>query len=842
VPQGDPERGWLEREFAELRGRESQYRERLSQKDAEAARLHAHAEALHQLLARRPPSRSELTSTLTDVARLSAQALRIERSSVWYFDTGMRTLRCALQLVGGTEAETDGLVIASDSCPSYIQALAGSSAVAVRDVYEDARTQELVAYLREHRIGALLDIPIVIAGELIGVVCHEHVGGPRVWEPDQLEFVAHVSQLVALALETERRIRAEYAERETEAKYRHLVESLPVTVYSFDVHTGQLDYVSLRALELGGRPATAWLAEGPRAWLARIDPEDRGPVMLRFQRGAQGGFPEEVTYRVHLDDGRTLWVRDTCRVVRDQVGQPLAIQGVLSDVTERTQTELARREIERRYRALLENVDVIALTLDTQGHVTFANEAFVRASGFSREELLGLDWFEVVLAPATRDSVRQRFLRDVAAGTVVPRFELAIVTRSGESRQLLSTNTLLRTADGTVEGTLSIALDVTERRNLESQLLQQTKLESLGRLAAGVAHDFNNLLTVMLGQVQLLERQPIEPDPGKRAAAIGTLEQAIGQATELTRSLLLYGRREPGRAELFSIDELVRDARPLLEALAGRELHLSLSLHGADACVLFDRARVRQALLNLVGNAADATLGHGTGVRVSTHVELLTESAARTRGAAVGGSFVVLSVADDGRGMEPRTLSRIFDPFFSTKPDGRGTGLGLAITQSVASQAGGFIDVTSAPGVGTTFRVYLPARDARSDHLGPPRRSDVPPAAGLRVLVVDDLKPIRDAVAESLRAAGYDTISVADTRAATEVLGSTPIDLLITDLHLPDGSGAVLARSARSARASLRVVIMSGSDRGEDAFDGVLSKPFDEATLLRVVGEALASP
>jgi two-component system cell cycle sensor histidine kinase/response regulator CckA len=543
---------------------------------------------------------------------------------------------------------------------------------------------------------------------------------------------------------------------------------------------------------------------------------------------------------VHLDDGRTLWVRDTCSVVRDALGRPIAIQGVLADVTDRTQAELARREIERRYRSLLDNVDVIALTLDVNGCVTFANEAFVRTSGYSREELIGLDWFQTVLPDATREPVRQRFLRDVAAGTVAPRFELGVRTKGGDIRQLLSTNTLLRSADGRPEGTLSVAIDVTERRNLENQLLQQTKLESLGRLAAGVAHDFNNLLTVMLTQVELLLRAPLDATPAKRTTTLQALEQAIEQATELTRSLLMYGRQELERSEPFSVDDLVREARSLLEALAGRDVQVSLSLHAAGARVTFDRARARQALLNLVGNATDATRGHGKSIRIATHVELLQEPDARARGAAAGGSFVVLTVADDGRGIEPRTLPRIFDPFFTTKLDGRGTGLGLAITQTVASQAGGFVDVESTPGTGTTFRVFLPARDARAS-AAPPRRSEVPPAPGLRVLVVEDLKPIRDAVADSLRTAGYDVITVADTRSATEFLGSTPIDLLITDLHLPDGSGAVLARSARAARPNLRVVIMSGSAKGDEAFDGVLSKPFDEATLLRVVADALAA-
>ena len=835
MAETDPERAWLERELAELRAREAEYRERLGRGSAEAQRLRAHAESLHQLFRRRPPSKSELLRTLVDVARLSAQALRIRRSSVWFFDRGEANLVCAVHLLDDVEVGATNLSLAVTSYPAYIRALSDQSAIAAHNVYEDPRTQELAGYLREHKIGALLDIPIVIAGSLLGVVCHEHVGGERVWDPREIEFAANVGHLIALALETERRISAEFAARGTEAKYQHLVESLPVTVYSFDVHTGKLEYVSPRALELAGVSAHTWLEQGAGAWLHRIHPEDRAPVMQRFARGALGGFPEEVTYRVTLDDGRVRWIRDTCRVVRDHTGEAIALQGVLADVTERRESELERAEMERRYRALLENVDVIALALDMQGRVTFANDAYIKVSGCPREELIGLDWFEVALPPAVRDGVRRRFLSDVQGGRVASRFELGIVTRGGDLRQLLSTNTLLRASDGKPEGSLSLAIDVTDRRVLESELLQQTKLESLGRLAAGVAHDFNNLLTVMLGEVALLRAK----GDATGAQSLGALEQAIGQASELTRSLLLYGRKQPRREEVFSLDVLVRQTMPLLEALAGRELQVSASLHADDARIAFDPTRVRQVLINLVGNATDATLGHGSGIRVSTHLELVDEAVARAKGAAAGGELVVLCVADDGHGMDARTLAHMFDPFFTTKSDGRGTGLGLSIVQSIAREAGGFVTVDSTPGTGTTFRVYFPTRAPRTRSQVPSPRASQVGHASTRVLVVDDLPAIRELVASSLRNAGFDVISVGDARSATEVLGSTPIDLLITDLHLPDGDGSVLALSARRARPELRAVLMSGSLEEGESFDGVLQKPFAEQELLRVVREAL---
>jgi PAS domain S-box-containing protein len=843
LAEADSERTWLERELAELRTREADYRTRLSRNEADAARLRAHAESLHQLLRRRPLAKDEQLRTLADVARLSAQALQIHRTSVWFFDPAQQNLSCVLQWIDDAEVAETGLSIPCQSCPAYVRALGEESAVAVHDVYDDARTLELSAYLREHRVSALLDIPIVIAGALLGVVCHEHVGGRRTWQANEIEFASNVGHLVALTLETERRLDAEYAARGTEAKYRYLVESLPVTVYSFDAHTSKLEYVSPRALELAGQPAQSWLARGAKAWVERIHPDDRAPVLQRFERGARAGagFPEEVTYRVRLDDGRQRWIRDTCRVVRDHAGQAIALQGVLADVTDSFAAQLERKEIERRYRALLENADVIALMLDPAGKVSFANDAYVRTSGFTREQLIGLDWFAGALAPAIRDGVRKRFLDDVGRGTVAPRFELGIVTRAGETRQLLSTNILLRAPDGTTEGTLSLAIDVTERRALEVELLQQTKLESLGRLAAGVAHDFNNLLTVMLGQLKLLQGRLGTGDQDTNAA-LQALDQAVEQASDLTRSLLLYGRKQPARDELFSLDALVRETLPLLEALAGRELRVSASLHAEDARLSLDRARVRQVLVNLVGNATDATLGHGKSIRITTHVELIEDAAARARGAVGGGEYVVLTIADDGRGMDARTLGHIFDPFFTTKTDGRGTGLGLAITQTVTSQAGGFIAVSSVPGEGTTFRVNLPSHKPRARSVVPAeRRSSQAPEGTTRVLVVDDQPLVRDLVAGALRRADFDVVAVGDARSATEVLGSTAIDLLITDLHLPDSSGSVLARSARSARPNLRVVLMSGSlDEGEP-FDGVLAKPFDEAQLLKTVRATLAA-
>jgi PAS domain S-box-containing protein len=843
MPEPDGERAWLERELRDLRAREAEYRQRLGKNETLAARLHAYTQSMHQMFRRRPPTRGELERTLVHVARLSSQALAIRRTSVWCFDAEQKNLLCTLQLVDDQEITPTDLVLEAASCPSYVAALGQDFAVAVHDAPNDMRTVELLPYLKKHDIGALLDIPIVIAGELLGVVCHEHIGGRRTWQAREIDFASGVAQLIALALETERRVQAEHTARGTEAKYQHLVESLPVTVYSFDAHTGKLDYVSPRIAELGGRTAQEWLAAGAGAWIRQIHPDDRAPVLERFRRGVAGGFPQEVTYRVLLPGDKTRWVRDTCSVVRDVAGAPLAFQGVLVDVTAQTEAELSRLEFERRYRSLLENVDLVAVSLDTAGRVTFANDAFVRVSGYTREELVGKDFFSTMLLRDEREAVRKRYLNNLAKGTVPPRLELAIVTRRGEVRRLLCTNTPLLNPDGKPAGASSLALDVTDRRRLEHELLQQTKLESLGRLAAGVAHDFNNLLTVMLAQVELLKRSVATKTDVDLTRQLAALDQVLDQAAELTRSLLTYGRREPsGPMEMCSLDELIRESMPLLEAMAGPELRVTTSLHAEDARLKLDRARMRQVLVNLVGNAADATIGHGRRIQVGTHIEFLDETEALTRGAKEAGEFAVLTVADDGRGMAPSTLARIFDPFFTTKSDGQGTGLGLAITQSIVQQMGGFVSVESEPQVGSTFKIYLPVKPLRWSGVYPQPVGPSATKTSQHVLVVDARPDVREAVAQPLGAQGYEVTSVSSTRSAAEVLATDGVDLMITAEYLPDGSGRVLARSARTIRPNLRAVLIAtyGAEAAEDdTFDNVLLEPFNEEQLLKIARSVL---
>jgi PAS domain S-box-containing protein len=811
-------------------GEGSDYRELLDRRQELVARLGAASAELSRTLRSQPPSRARLLTALVEVARHSSRAVEVERASIWLIDAEGARLRCTVHLANGVELPVEGVVLESDACASYVRALRESNAVAVEDATTDPRMRDLAAYVLEHRVGALLDIPIASPTGLLGVICHEHTAGPRVWQPEEIAFASHAGDLVALALETERRLSAEYAAKGTEAKYRHLVEALPVVVYSFDVRSGELDYVSPRIRDLGGWEASQWLAAGARAWVDHVLPEDRADVLSRFEIGVGVGFPEEITYRARVPDGGIRYIRDTCSVVRDHLGRPVALQGTLADITRQTVAELERRELERHYRAVLDGGEIHAVMLDAHGTVTWVNDYFCRVTGLPRERVIGESWFALTAPDGARARLAEQYRADLARGAIAARVEATLRTSSGDDRRVLWTSTLLRGADGGVVGSSSLGVDLTQRLDLENQLLEHTKLESLGRLAAGVAHDFNNLLAIMMAQSAVM-RGAITGDAEQ--AAFRGLTEALQQAADLTRSLLLYGRSQPPGDDVVTIDDVIADASALIEAVAGPELEARVTLAAEGARVRIDGGQLRQIVLNLVGNAADATRGFGGRIAVETSRVAIADASARQRGAVHGGEFVVVAVSDDGRGMDPRTLGRVFDPFFTTKADGRGTGLGLSIVRSVVARAGGFVEVESEPERGTTFRVFLPRHAER------PSSSGVVPRETARVLVVEDELAIRKAIVAALEHAGYEVLESEDMSSAARILASETIGLLITDGLLPDGSGTVLARSARAADPHLRVIVVSGSEPA-DAFDSALLKPFGTDALLALVRRLLS--
>ena len=371
------------------------------------------------------------------------------------------------------------------------------------------------------------------------------------------------------------------------------------------------------------------------------------------------------------------------------------------------------------------------------------------------------------------------------------------------------------------------------------------RMESIGRLASGLAHDFNNLLTAILGQCDLLLRRLPETEPTRKG--IEEIRTAGERAAGLTRQLLAYSRRQVLKPRVIDLNSSVTSMFPLLRRLIGETIDLSPTLQADLGHVEADPSQVEQIIMNLVVNARDSMPGGGR-VVVETSNADLDATFARRHAPTRPGRYVLLAVSDTGSGMDRATQARIFEPFFTTKQLGKGTGLGLATVYGIVKQSDGYIWVYSEPGVGSTFKIYLPRVDAA---VSPEEAGATPvplPRGSETVLVVEDDRTVRLLAGEMLRLNGYTVLQARDGREALDLVQrhGRPIHLLLTDVVMPEMSGRQLAGGVAAIQPGIRVLYMSGYTDGVIAHHGVLDagvaylqKPFTADFLARKVREVL---
>ncbi|MEM7159433.1 MAG: response regulator [Myxococcota bacterium] len=500
--------------------------------------------------------------------------------------------------------------------------------------------------------------------------------------------------------------------------------------------------------------------------------------------------------------------------------------------------------------AALEQVDVGLEVYDADGYAMWMNDAMVRFLGLpSAESVLGK--FNILTDPFSKETGLLPVYERAYAGEVVVSEEFAIdmerasETWGSDARAIWFRMILVPHVDeqGAVRSVFAIMQETTQERQMQRTLRLAQQREGLELLAGGVAHDFNNLLTAVLGQASLLEAGIVE---GDEAAQCGReIVNAAKQAASLTAQLLAYAGR--GRGELLPTDlrNLIRETAHLVRVTFAKTASLELDLGERPAVALVDNAQLKQVLMNLVTNAYQA-LPEGVGtVRVSTRVADVDDTTlrrVRSREPLVAGTYVLLDVVDDGCGMVPKTLERIFEPYFTTKQEGHG--LGLAATLGTVTGHRGGVLVDSSPGEGTRFCVLLPLCDV--EPIAPriaasPRRDN----SGL-VLVADDEPYIRSLVSQILERTGYSVVEADDGRRAIALLDEhgAAVEMVLIDVMMPGANGLDALEAIRRRSSSLPVVLMSGhSDAGEAATRGdhntwFLPKPFGVEAVLDILDRA----
>jgi CheY-like chemotaxis protein len=378
---------------------------------------------------------------------------------------------------------------------------------------------------------------------------------------------------------------------------------------------------------------------------------------------------------------------------------------------------------------------------------------------------------------------------------------------------------------------------------MEEQLRQSQKMEAVGRLAGGIAHDFNNLLMVIMGHGELLRRSLTPDDP--RLRKVQHVMGASERAARLVRQLLAFSRKQVLEPQVVDLNALVAETARMLRPLLGEDVAVVTRLDPALGRARVDPAQIDQVLMNLAVNARDAMPRGGTLVLETTNVDPPSPG---PDGARAGpGRYVALTVRDTGHGMDETTRARAFEPFFTTKAGLGGTGLGLAMVYGIVQQSGGHVQLDSAPGRGSSFRILLPRAPGRGERVADAAPAELPRAAGETVLVVEDEPSIRSLACEMLQAHGYATL---DAASAEEALGLAvrhegPIHLLLTDVVMPGISGAALAERFNAVRPGARVLLMSGyagddlARRGVAEDADIIPKPFTADLLVRRVREVL---
>jgi two-component system, cell cycle sensor histidine kinase and response regulator CckA len=466
-----------------------------------------------------------------------------------------------------------------------------------------------------------------------------------------------------------------------------------------------------------------------------------------------------------------------------------------------------------------------------------ANEAALQRYGLQREDAIGLDPSDLV-TPGSADTFR-RWIQ-AGEGGATEAFD-QLTADGGRFPAELRVNPLPWERG---EARLLVVRDIGARRRVEERLRQSQKMEAVGRLSGSIAHDFNNLLTAIGGYADLLLAS-LGPDDERRED-VHEIRRAVDRGAALTRQLLAFSRRQIVTPHVLSLNDAVEGMRPLLERLLGERVNLVLGLGPRAGYVTIDRGQLEQVILNLALNGRDAMPDGGQLLIETAQVEL-DELYAAARGDVRPGRYGMLAVSDEGIGLSEEARDHLFEPFFTTKPRGQGTGLGLATVYGILRQAGGYIDVYSQPEFGTTFRIYLPAVDAPPDHSdeAAPEQPIERELAG-RVVVAEDDPVVRRLLTETLTRAGLVVRAARDGREALHLIeAEPPPDLLVTDVRMPQLSGAELARAARDRWPGIAILFVSGHT-GVDTADMLrshghrfLGKPFTTEGLLREVAAAL---
>lgn len=815
----------------------------LESQRASEQRFLRHRTTMVELARQQTLHSGELEVALRQITEASARSLEVARVSVWLLHEDNSILRCAdlFELAAGKHSS--GLELNVRDYPQYFSALEEDRVIAAEDAQNDPRTAGFrETYLKPYHVTALLDAPIRLGGRTVGIVFHEHTAGTRVWEADEQDFAGSMADMVSLALEARDRQRVEQALRESEERFRRLAENARDVIYRCWLKpTLRVDYVSPSLTPLTGYRPEEFYADA-RLGLKLLAPDDA--LIEMAERDIIGFISHPVTMRWHTRDGRQIWVEALNSPVFDPAGGVVAVEGVVRDVTEAKKTDDALAEEKERLIVTLRSIGDGVITTNVAGQIVMVNKAAEHLTGWNHSEAEGKPLQTVfrIINEKTRLPCANPVERVLVSGeTIGPVSHTILIGRDGTERIIADTGAPIRDKEGAVIGIVLVFRDVTDKLRMEAELFKAGKLESVGLLAGGIAHDFNNILTGIVGNISLAKI--LAPLPPAVIERLEQAERASLRAKDLTQQLLTFSKGGAPIKRTTQLSELVADSIDF--ALRGSNVRAEFSLPPDLWPADVDESQISQVLNNLTINALQA-MPKGGVVTVSAR-NCLPE-----RGGIHGlpvGRYIRITIKDEGCGIRPEHLPRIFDPYFTTKK--QGSGLGLATAYSIIRKHSGVITVHSMVEVGTTFDIFLPASEKPAERLHESNESS--PRGNGRVLVMDDEAAIRQIARIMLEHLGYRVSAVETGEQALIAYAEAkeqqqPFCAVIMDLTVPGGMGGKEAiAKLLEMDTDAKALVSSGysndtvmADYGKFGFKGVVAKPYRIEDLAKAMASVVS--
>jgi len=686
----------------------------------------------------------------------------------------------------------------------------------------------------------------VFAGKPVRIEWHSDKSGKTY---ELMDTVLHNSDGTLYKVEIFRDItgrkEAETALRESKERFRDLVENLNDTIFSTDGQ-GAFTYVSPRVRDLLGYEPSNLVGQH---FASVVHPEDLALLTESFQDILNGELYSS-EYRLKTKSEDYVWVRSSSRPIVKQ-GQILGIQGVVTDISERKKAEEVLRRSEQRFRTLIEDVSSVPVQgYDENRKVVFWNSASERLYGYFRDEAIGKQLEDLIVPPHMRLDVISAIREWTTKGERIPAGELELMHKDGSLVPVYSSHVMLETSSGKKE-MYCVDLDLAqlkkaenERATLQDQLRHAQKMQALGTLAGGIAHDFNNILTPIIGFAELALDEAGE-DPNVRE----NLEEilvAAQRARDLIRQILALSRFTEARKGLVCLSAVVEEVLSLLKATIPSTIQIHLRIETEQDTIEADSSEIHQMIMNLCTNAAQAMSKSGGTLMIGIEQVDLDAEVGSGDQPAVPRSNIRLTVRDTGCGMSSEVMSRIFEPYFTTKHPGEGTGLGLAMVQGIVHRLGGRIDVESRPGEGTLFSVYLPSdgnREIKSKVM-----VEASQAGTEHILVIDDEQAIVRMFQNILQRQGYRVTTATDGPAALTLFEEDPqeFDLVITDMTMPAMTGKQLSQLMLKTRPNLPIILMTGyssqitvDEAKQLGLSDFLLKPLSRESLLKAIRRSL---